>query len=59
MKLKSKILKGMMSRLTLQDLLLKINYLKQIKIFADPWFNSEKLGFNDTNIDELLDIQYN
>ena len=29
MKLKLKILKSMMSKLTLQDLLLKINYLKK------------------------------
>ena len=29
------------------------------KIFADPWLDSEKLEFNDTNIDELLDIQHN
>ena len=29
------------------------------KIFKIPWFDSENLEFNDTNIDELLDIQHN
>ena len=29
------------------------------KIFADPWFDEQKIGFNDTNIDEIADIQYN
>ena len=28
------------------------------KIFADPWFDSEKLEFSNINIDELLDIQH-
>ena len=26
------------------------------KIFADPWLESEKIEFNDINIDELLDV---
>ena len=29
------------------------------KIFADKIFDSEKLEFIDTNIDELIDIQHN
>ena len=29
------------------------------KIFADLWFDSEKIKFNDAIIDELLHIQYN
>ena len=29
------------------------------KIFANPWFDLEKLEFNDINIDKLLDIQDN
>ena len=29
------------------------------KIFADPWFDSEKIEFNDVNTDELLNIQLN
>ena len=29
------------------------------KILKGPWFDSEKLEFNGTNIDELLDIQHN
>ena len=27
------------------------------KIFANPWFDSEKITFTDTTIDELIDIQ--
>ena len=43
---------------------LRIEFTKNDKvfknrIFADPWFDSEKIEFNDTNIDELLDIQHN
>ena len=29
------------------------------KVFPDTWHHSEKLEFNDTNIDDLLDIQPN
>ena len=29
------------------------------KIYTDPWFDSEKIEFNDENVDELLDIQHN
>ena len=28
------------------------------KIFADPLFDSEKIEFNDINVEELLDIQH-
>ena len=28
------------------------------KIFADPLFDSEKIEFNDINVDEVLDIQH-
>ena len=30
-----------------------IVFLK-IKIFADPWFDSEKVEFNDININDVL-----
>ena len=71
MKSKSYIRKGMVTTCsTLQDPLLKLNYLKKLKklknnrifhnkIFADPWFESEKMEFNNINIDELLYIQHN
>ena len=29
------------------------------KIFADTWFDSGEIEFDDVNIDELLDIQHN
>ena len=29
------------------------------KKFADPWFGSENIKFNNINIDELLDIPHN
>ena len=35
-----------------------IKFLKQ-NIFWDLWFDSEKIEFNDRNIDELFDIQHN
>ena len=45
-----------------QNLRIKFNKNQEAfksKIFADPWLDSEKLEFNDTNINELLDIQHN
>ena len=72
MKLNSYILISMMSSLTLQDLLLKINYLKQLKNLKKLNFNEmkfletkylqthslieKKIEVNDVNIDELPGI---
>ena len=35
----------------------KNNKVFKNKIFADPWFDSDKIEFNDINIDDVLDIQ--
>ena len=34
----------------------KNNKVFKNKIFADPWFDSDKIEFNDINIDDVLDI---
>ena len=38
---------------------LQIEFTKNDEVFKNNWFNSEKIEFNDINIDELLDIQQN
>ena len=38
---------------------LQIEFTKNDEAFKNPWFDSEKIEFNDINIDELLDIQQN
>lgn len=35
----------------------KNNKVFKNKIFADPWFDSDKIEFKDINIDDVLDIQ--
>ena len=32
---------------------------KRIKLFSDPWLDSEKIEFSDKNIDELSNTQHN
>ena len=52
----------MMSSLTILDLLLKNKKTDNVfknKIFEDRSFLSEKIEFNDANIDEIFDIQHN
>ena len=38
---------------------LQIEFTKNHEVFKNNWFDSEKIEFNDINIDELLDIQQN
>ena len=38
---------------------LQIEFTKNDEVFKNNWFDSEKIEFNDINIDELLDIQQN
>ena len=52
------------SSLTSQDLLLWIEFTRndevfKSKIFADPWFDSEKIEFSNIKIDALFAIQHN
>ena len=37
---------------------LQIEFTKNDEVFKNNWFDSEKIEFNDINIDELLDIQH-